>query len=659
MTDPLVGHVLDGRYVIQRKLARGGMATVYLANDTRLTRVVAVKVMHEGLGDDQDFVSKFDREARAAAKLAHPNVVAVFDQGVDRGRPFIVMEYVEGCTLRHLITREAPFEPSRALDLLLPVADALAAAHEAGLIHRDIKPENVLISDRGQVKVADFGLAKAVSAQTATATGLLIGTVSYIAPELVTHGKADPRCDVYALGVVLYEMLTGKKPHTGESPIQVAYSHVHNPIPTPSSTHKASWRESRTAIPPYLDALVTTAAARQPALRPENGRVLFEHLRQAREALGKGVMDDPALTARMRQTQLDPDALLTEHIPPIPAGTPSRTATLRFTPSTPLSPGFPQTPDGLPYYDDDPGVPAPRVSPPPVRRRRGIAVLLLVFLLTMGLGYGVWYFAAGRFTTVPDLRGMTQSQATAAGLTNGVRVAFDNEYSENVPSGQIVRTDPLTGERMLSGGELRAFVSRGPERYPVPTMAGMTQAAASAALSAARLTLGDVEQEFHDKVEAGDVISSSIKAGTPVKPGTVVDLKVSKGPAPVDLVDWTGKKYTEAKAALTELGLVVKKSEDAFSDTVAKGLIITQTPAAGQVFRADTVTFQVSKGPSMIEIPNVRGLTVDAATAELKKAGFKVSVKRLINFGFGRVAYTTPGSGTKAAPGSTVIINVA
>ena len=308
--DPLVGHVLDGRYRINRKLARGGMATVYLADDLRLTRVVAVKVMHQGLGDDQDFTAKFDREARAAARLQHPNVVSVFDQGVDGGRPYIVMEYVEGATLRHLITREAPFDPLRALDLLLPVAKALASAHEAGLIHRDIKPENVLISDRGQVKVADFGLAKAISAQTATATGMLIGTVSYIAPELVTHGKADPRCDVYAVGVVLYEMLTGQKPHTGENPIQVAYSHVHNSIPAPSAATKASWRDSRSGIPPYLDALVMAAAARDPEERPVDGRVLLDHLQAARDALAQGLMDDPTLSAQVQQTRLDPACLL-------------------------------------------------------------------------------------------------------------------------------------------------------------------------------------------------------------------------------------------------------------------------------------------------------------------------------------------------------------
>ena len=269
--DPLVGHLLDGRYEILRKLARGGMATVYLATDRRLTRTVAVKVMHDNLGSDQDFANRFDREARAAARLSHPNVVSVFDQGNDNGRPYMVMEYVEGSTLRNLITREAPMEPQRALDLLIPVVSAVAAAHEAGIIHRDLKPENVLISSRGQIKVADFGLARAITAHTATANGMLIGTVSYIAPELVTHGHADTRCDVYALGVMLFEMLTGRKPHTGDTPIQVAYSHVHNEITLPSISAPAQWRDTRSAVPAYLDALVVSAAA-APACRPTDGR---------------------------------------------------------------------------------------------------------------------------------------------------------------------------------------------------------------------------------------------------------------------------------------------------------------------------------------------------------------------------------------------------
>ncbi|MBO0812824.1 MAG: serine/threonine protein kinase, partial [Microlunatus sp.] len=269
-SDPMVGHVLDRRYQIIDKVARGGMATVYRATDTRLDRIVAVKVMHVGLGDDVDFARKFDREARAAARLSHAHVVSVFDQGNDEGRPYIVMELVEGRTLRSVIAREAPLNPLRALTLIEPVLSALAAAHEAGLVHRDVKPENVLISERGDVKVGDFGLARAITAQTSTATaGLLIGTVSYLPPELVLTGKADARSDVYSAGVVLFELLTGRKPHTGETPIQVAYAHVHSDVPPPSSLPTAG------PIPDYLDALIARATARNADSRPHDARVLL------------------------------------------------------------------------------------------------------------------------------------------------------------------------------------------------------------------------------------------------------------------------------------------------------------------------------------------------------------------------------------------------
>ena len=298
--DPLVGRLLDGRYQITERLARGGMATVYRAVDTRLTRTVAVKVMHVGLGDDAEFARKFDREARAAARLAHPNVVAVFDQGSDlieghSSRPYIVMEHVDGYTLRDVINREAPMLPLRALEVIEPVLAALAAAHDAGLVHRDVKPENVLISDRGQIKVADFGLAKAISSQTSTATqGLLIGTVSYLPPELVVSGQADARSDVYSTGVVLFELLTGRKPHTGDTPIQVAYAHVHADVPAPSRFSTAG------PVPPYLDALVARATSRTASARPADARVLLTEVRRVQSALRDGRRDDPELVRDLR-----------------------------------------------------------------------------------------------------------------------------------------------------------------------------------------------------------------------------------------------------------------------------------------------------------------------------------------------------------------------
>lgn len=650
-SDPLVGQLLDGRYAITRKLARGGMATVYLADDQRLTRTVAVKVMHEGLGDDQDFIGKFDREARAAARLSHPNVVSVFDQGLHRGRPYIVMEYVEGCTLRHMITREGSFSPERALELLIPVTSAVAAAHESGMIHRDIKPENILISDRGQIKVADFGLARAVTAATATATGMLIGTVSYIAPELVTHGKADPRCDVYALGVVLYEMLTGSKPHTGDNPIQVAYAHVHKAIPAPSSAVKTSWRESRNGIPPYLDALVTSAAARRPSDRPTDARVLLDHLRQAREALDRGVMDDPALTARMQRPTLDPENHITEPVPLREEGE-HRTPTLRFTPSTPVSPGFPEITDGMPYYDGPVAQPAA-----PARPRRRWVSLVAGLLAVLLVGSGLWWVFAGQYTATPALTQLNQSQAKAAAAEAGLQITFDNAYSEEVPAGLIARTDPAAGDRIVHGGSIKAFVSKGPERYVVPALRGLDLTTATDNLTRLNLAVGAVSDAYDDDVEAGQVISGSQPEGTPLKPGTPVDLVLSKGPEPVTLGDWTGKSAKNATKALKAQGLKVKTTEQNHPD-VDKGDVISQTPPPGEVHRGDTVDLVVSEGPVMKVIPRTRGYSLDRAREVLTKAGFKVQVNRLINFGFDLVRDTDPNAGTKAPEGSTVTINL-
>ena len=653
-SDPLVGELLDGRYAIQRKLARGGMATVYLADDRRLTRTVAIKVMHEGLGDDQDFIGKFDREARAAARLSHPNVVSVFDQGLHRGRPYIVMESVEGCSLRHMITREGSFSPERALDLLIPVTAAVAAAHESGLIHRDIKPENILISDRGQIKVADFGLARAISAQTATATGMLIGTVSYIAPELVTHGKADPRCDVYALGVVLYEMLTGSKPHTGENPIQVAYAHVHKAIPAPSHAVKTSWRESRNGIPPFLDALVTTAAARRPSDRPDDARVLLDHLRQAREAMARGVMDDPALTERMKHTTLDPENHITEPVPSLRSPNEGeRTPTLRFTPSTPVSPGFPEITDGMPYYDG----PVEKPAEPSRPRRRWPAVIAGI-LAALLVCTGLWWVFAGQYTATPALDGLNQEQAQAAAQKAGLQITFDSEFSEDVSAGLVARTAPASGERIVHNGTIQAFISKGPQRFNLPALKGLDLPRATEALTRVSLTVGAVTEAYDDKAAAGTVVSSSVAEGTPLKAGTPIDLVVSLGPEPVTLADWTKKSYADAAKALKAQGLKVKKTEANDAD-IDKGDIVSQNPPAGEVHRGDTVTFVVSKGPVLKAVPNVRGYYLDRAREILTKAGFKVSVNRLINFGFDRVVGTNPRAGTKVPVGSTVTVNLA
>jgi serine/threonine-protein kinase len=663
-TDPLLGHVLDGRYEILRKLARGGMATVYLATDRRLTRTVAVKVMHDNLGSDQDFVSRFDREARAAARLSHPNVVSVFDQGIDAGRPYMVMEYIEGSTLRQLISRETPMEPQRALDLLIPVTAAVAAAHEAGIIHRDLKPENVLISTRGQIKVADFGLARAVTAHTATAQGMLIGTVSYIAPELVTHGHADTRCDVYALGVLLFEMLTGRKPHTGETPIQVAYSHVHNEISLPSLSAPGQWRDTRSAVPPYLDALVVAAAARQPADRPADAKVLLDHLRQAREAIERGVMDDPQLTARMRETTLDVANQMTEAVPSValpPVPEVQRTATLRFTPSTPISPSHPGAADGMPYYDAPPPLLSPAAAPlqqrQARRRRRSAFSLVMLLLVTAVLGVGAWYLLAGRFMTTPDFDNLTQEQAIQLAAKNGLLLDWDSEFSENVPTGKIARTDPAAGDKVARGGTVKAFISKGQERYPVPSVAGRTVDDATQALTDAHLQVGDVKEVFDEGTEIGLVVSPSIDAGTMVKPGTRIDLNVSKGPPPVKIVSFVDKPFTDAETYYKNAGLIVQRAEDKFHSKIVAGNVISSDPKSGSLKRGETITFTVSKGPEMIPVPGVGGLSAADAKKKLTDAGFKVKIEKHF---FGRDVWATrPGEGELLAKGSTVVLILA
>ncbi|WP_091416750.1 Stk1 family PASTA domain-containing Ser/Thr kinase [Friedmanniella luteola] len=683
--DPLVGQVLDGRYQITQRLARGGMATVYQAVDTRLTRTVAVKVMHVGLGDDVEFAKKFDREARAAARLSHPNVVSVFDQGqaVLDGhtlRPYIVMEYVEGPTLRDVILREAPMAPTRALEVFEPVLAALAAAHDAGLVHRDVKPENVLISDRGQIKVADFGLAKAVSAQTSTATqGMLIGTVSYLPPELVLSGRADARSDVYSAGVVLFELLTGRKPHTGETPIQVAYAHVHNDVPAPSAVNRSG------RIPPYLDALVAGATARDADSRPHDARVLLTQVRRVRAALRDGVVDDPELTQDLSVLRTQPvddaDGEPTQWVAAAPLTTGGAPATPR-SPAADAPPPAPAPPTAGPGPAHVEALrPTAASAPPPVvpvaprpsglgraaaqrerqarRRRRGwLAVLLVLLLTTLALLAG-WYLTEGRFTTAPALASLTRADAEQVADRAGLDLRVDEAYSESVPRGAVISTEPGPGAKILDGGPIDAVVSRGPERYPVPTLVGLPRAEAAAALANGRLSAGEVTEAWSDTVPAGTVTGASAAAGTPVKPGTAVALTVSRGPKPVKIADWTGKGVDDAVAALEKAGFLVTVTT-AHSDEVPVGRVISQSPGPGTGQKGDEVELARSLGPVLVTVPNVRAMGVRAAEKVMQDAGFRTRVQAAaVNYiGVGFVVSTDPKARSQAPKGSTITLYV-
>jgi eukaryotic-like serine/threonine-protein kinase len=663
VADPVIGRVLDGRYRVGPRIARGGMATVYEATDLRLDRVVALKVMHAGLGDDDDFAGRFVREARSAARLSHPHVVAVFDQGDDDGTLFLAMEYIQGHTLRDLIRKEAPMAPAKALALIDPVLSALGAAHQAGLIHRDVKPENVLLASDGRVKVADFGLARAVSAETQhTATGgVLIGTVSYLSPELVVDGRADARSDVYAAGVVLYEMLTGRKPHEGDSPIQVAYKHVHEDVPPPSDLVPS--------LPAYVDALVARATARERDLRPADARVLLHQVRRVRAALDHGVADDPELTSDLTPTvpvqrlSDDIDYIRDEpdHVQTILS--PAQVSRAARSEDTSVIGARPAARPAAPPRDQRPAQRPPQGPPQrpakPRRSRRGPVLLVVVLLLAVAAAAGGWWLGDGRYITTPGVLNMTAAAAEKKIEAEGLSFRIGGRaYSETVTTGSVMRTDPAGGENVTRSGTVTAILSRGPERHAVPVVRGRTLDDAQAAIQDAGLSFGTARYVFSSTVAEGVVLQSDPKPGARLRRDAAVDVVVSKGPKPIKVPDFTGHDADRAEQWFEKAKVDVERSEDN-SDTVDKGDVLKQSPDSGTVLPGDKVELVVSKGPVMVTVPQVIRKNTGDAVAELKAAGFEVRTERVdVYIGIGLVVRQSPGSGGKAPRGSTVTIYI-
>ncbi len=639
LQDPLVGQVLDGRYRVEARIAVGGMATVYRAVDTRLDRVLALKVMHPGLATDATFVERFIREAKSAARLDHPNVVQVFDQGAQGAYVYLAMEYVSGCTLRDVLRERGALQPRAAFGILEPVLAALGAAHRAGFVHRDMKPENVLIGDDGRVKVADFGLVRAVNTVTST-TGAVLGTVSYLAPEQIEHGTADPRVDVYACGVVLYEMLTGGKPHEGDSAAQVLYKHLHEDVPPPSA-----------AVPglPYeLDELVAGATARTPGIRPADAVALLARTREAHAALSAEQLD-----------ALPPQALSAEH-----DNAEDRTSVI------PRSLAVPRP---LPVNEDDDALPADgvhrtsRLAGPPVPPRRGPAglargplAIVAAVLLVLGLGVGVWYVNSGQFTKVPPLLSKTEAQARErlerSGLGTGT---VRHAHSDTVERGAVISTDPAAGARIRKGDAVSFTLSDGPRKVKLPDVAGYREDRARALLQDEGLEPGMVTREFSDDVPSGFVVSTSPAAGTEVRGGSAVALVLSKG-RPVEVPDVAGEDLQDARAELTEAGLTVEVAPEQVTSEYDKGQVARQTPAPGsRAAEGDTVTLTVSKGPEMVEVPDVVGESVADARRTLEKAGFGVKEDRGLLGLFGdRVREQSVSGGDTAPKGSTITLRI-
>ncbi|WP_307864633.1 Stk1 family PASTA domain-containing Ser/Thr kinase [Allobranchiibius sp. CTAmp26] len=612
----LVGRRVDGRYQVLHHLADGGMGSVYVALDERLDRHVALKIMRPDLARDEAFVERFRREARSAARLSHPNIVAVTDQGQDEQYVFIAMELVEGTTLRELLRVSAPLPARRTLDIASGILAAIAVAHRAGIVHRDIKPENVLLRDDGTVKVVDFGLARAVTTHTfSTDASVMFGTAAYLAPEQVETGTASERSDVYTVGLLVYEMLTGAKAFPGDSPIHVAYQHVHGTVPRASGVVPT--------VPPVLDEFIAHATATDPEERPADAAEMLDHLQAVQRSL--------------RPDQLDA-------LPPASAGGPdgqvAHTSRLG-TDST----------HQLGRYDG---------APVRARRRRPVLLAVIGVLVLALVAAGGWLFTAGPLgeEKMPDVVGRQQGAALSALHARHLDSAVREVYSETVPKGSVVASRPGPGAQVRRIDSVTLQVSRGPERHTVPTLAGNTRAQAQAALTGARLTLGAVTDAYSETVAAGRVISSAPAAGASLKRDTRVGLVLSKGRQPITIPNVVGTSDSAATSTLNGLGFTAQEGTQQFSDTVAQGDVISQTPSSGTGYRGDGVTLVISKGPELVTIPDVTGQTSQKAKATLEALGLKVQIDRFFGGLFNDVRATDPSPGAQVRKGSTVTLSV-
>lgn len=635
--DAPVGRFLDGRYRVEATLARGGMATVYRALDTRLDRVVALKVMHPELAVDDEFVARFIGEARSAAQLAHPAVVAVFDQGEDDGAVFLAMEYIEGRTLRQVLRDRGRLAPDHALDLIEPVLAALGAAHAAGIVHRDVKPENVLVGDDGRVKVADFGLARALSDASTATRGLLLGTVNYISPEQALGEGATPRSDVYSAGVMLYEMLTGVAPHTGATDFVVVRSHIENDVPAPSSVQPG--------VPRSVDELVSRATARDPMRRFGDAADFSDAVRHVRAAIGAAV---PGLESRDVAGVTVAEALTTA------AGPADTARRISNTTVIPPGPGPVRRPTGR-----EAGHAAGRRQARPRRSWRGPLAFTLVLLLALAAAVAAWWYGTGRYTATPSLLNVTVAEARAIAEAEGLTVVEAGEqYSEVVAAGLVAATEPGPGERILRDDAIELTTSLGPERYEVPDLVGLTREEAEQALVAAHIGLGEVDEAFDEEVPKNVVISQGVDAGDLVRRDATVSITVSKGREVIPIEDFTGRPADEAERALSDAGFEVSV-ERSFDDDVPAGMVIRQEPSSGTGYRGDQVQLEVSTGSrdDKIEVPSVVGMDVDQARQLLEELGFRVQVRGGI-FGGRQVQSQNPEAGQVRERGTVVRLNL-
>jgi len=622
--DHLIDTLFDGRYLIIRKLGSGGMANVYLAQDQELGRRVAIKILDDRHARDEQFVERFRREAQNAGGLSHPNIVSIYDRGDSEGTYYIAMEHVEGRTLKELIVARGPSPLGIGIDYTRQILSALRFAHRNGIVHRDIKPHNVIVDGEGRVKVMDFGIARAGAASQMTEAGSIIGTAQYLSPEQARGVPVDQTSDLYSTGIVLYELLTGTVPFTGDSPVEIAMKHL-SQAPAAPSSHRAE-------IPRDLDYVVLRALAKGPTERYHSAEEMDSDLERIARGIGVSAETAEAATTVLARPEVGEAATtIRPPVAAVPTYTPGR------------------------YYEYD--------EPP---RQRSFWPWLIALLLVAGVLVGGWFayqelqgqLSETKPVAVPDVEGLPNRLAVREIRDAGLKALVFSRTDEEVKLGIVIEQDPQPGERMTRGNLVTIYVSEGLPKANVPDVVGRSRDDAVAALTDAGLKANVVSVNSLEDVDT--VLATAPKAGTELVQGATVRVNVSKGPKPIAVLNVIGSPFETAESRLQGVGFAVAREDVA--DDAAAGIVVGQSPAAGtQQGKGSVVTLQVSEGPTTSQIPDVESRTEADAVAQLESSGFEVQVVEEIvtDPGLdGLVLSQDPDGGADADPGSTVVIVV-
>jgi eukaryotic-like serine/threonine-protein kinase len=609
---------VDGRYQIIARIAAGGMGEVFHAHDSVLAREVAIKVLHPGLASERAFIDRFRREARAAANLSHPNIVQVHDWGERDGTSFMVMEYVRGPNLRELHMARGRLMPAQVAEVVLQILAALDHAHRRGIVHRDVKPENALLTPEGVVKVADFGLAHALAeARITQAPGTVTGTVQYLAPEQIRGEPADPRTDLYALGVVTYELLTGRPPFNADTAMAVAYKHLSEQVAAPSD-----WAPD---VPEKLDRIVLAATAKDPDDRPRSAADMRADL----VAVVGSLPSAPRLSELAAATPARDDGVIVDL---------SRATTVTI-----------------------PQVASPRRGQHRARRRRRWPWVVLSVLLVLALaagGWAAWTYVIPHSAAVPQVVGLGAKEARSRLDAAGFAVKTGAPIpSIKIAEGDVAKQQPPPGTHLKKGSVVTFQLSTGPPMRTVPSVKGLPVATAKNELSQHGFVPVIVKQ-WSEAVPVGRIVTQSPDGTAHARYGSKVHLVESKGPEPVLVPQVTGRPSTEATAILQAAGFTVQQV-NRFSDTVSRGVVMRQHPSSGTAPRGSAITIVVSKGPKAFPMPNVAGHTRAAAVQELKDLGLTVNVVVIPSSSGNTVVGQNPNPGTTVHPGDSVTIYLA